>query len=168
MTDDVVGADTVTVDLVVDGRPVHLTVDADLTLLDVLREELGLTEVRAGCRNGDCGTCTAVVDDRCVKTCLMLAARVDGGRVGTLAGLADDDGEPSPVQRAFMEQYAFQCGFCLPGMLLVATDLLDRNPDPSTEVIRDALSGNLCRCTGYTNAVRAVRRAVEIGRQSPR
>lgn len=166
MADDVVGADTVAVDLAVDGRPVHLTVDADLTLLDVLREELGMTEVRAGCRNGDCGTCTAFVDDRCVKTCLLLAARVDGCRVDTLAGLADDD-EPSPVQRAFMEEYAFQCGFCLPGMLLSATDLLARNPDPSTAEIRNALSGNLCRCTGYTNAVRAVKRAVEIG-QPPR
>lgn len=167
MTDDAVGADTVTVGLVVDGRSVHLTVDADLTLLDVLREELGLTEVRAGCRNGDCGTCTAVVDGRCVKTCLLLAARVDGGRVDTLASLADD-GAPSPLQHAFMAEYAFQCGFCLPGMLLSATDLLDRNPDPSTEAIRDALSGNLCRCTGYTNAVRAVQRVVEMSRQPPR
>ncbi|MCV7422132.1 (2Fe-2S)-binding protein [Mycobacterium yunnanensis] len=168
MIDDSVGTDEVTVDLVVDGRPVHVTVDADLTLLDVLREELGLTAVRAGCRNGDCGTCTAMVDDRCVKTCLMLAARVDGGRVDTIAGLADDDGVLSPVQRAFMEQYAFQCGFCLPGMLLASTDLLKRNPDPSTEAVRDALSGNLCRCTGYTNAVRAVKRAVEMIGQPPR
>ena len=166
MTDDVVGTDSVTVDVVVDGRPVHLVVDADLTVLDVLREELGRTEVRAGCRNGDCGTCTAVVDGRCVKTCLQLAARLDGARVDTLASLADDD-EPSPVQQAFMEEYAFQCGFCLPGMLLSATDLLARTPDPSTAEIRNALSGNLCRCTGYTNAVRAVKRAVEIG-QPPR
>lgn len=167
MTDDIVGAESTTITMLVDGRPVHLTVDADLTLLDVLREELGLTEVRAGCRNGDCGTCSAVVDGRCVKTCLLLAARVDGGRVDTIAGLADDD-EPHPVQRAFMEEYAFQCGFCLPGMLLSAADLLDRNPDPSTAAIRDALSGNLCRCTGYTNAVRAVKRAVEMGRRPPR
>lgn len=165
--DDSVGAESVSIDMLVDGRAVHLTVDADLTLLDVLREEIGLTEVRAGCRNGDCGTCTAVVDGRCVKTCLVLAARVDGGRVDTLACLANGD-EPNPVQRAFMEEFAFQCGFCLPGMLLSATDLLDRNPDPCTADIRDALSGNLCRCTGYTNAVRAVKRAVEIGRRPPR
>lgn len=167
MTEDVIGAETVTIDLLVDGRQVHLTVDADLTLLDVLREELGLNEVRAGCRNGDCGTCTAVVDGRCVKTCLLLAARIDGARVDTIASLADDD-EPNPVQRAFMEEYAFQCGFCLPGMLLSATDLLDRDPHPADASIRNALSGNLCRCTGYTNAVRAVKRAIEIGYQPPR
>lgn len=167
MTEDVVGAENVSIDMLIDGSRVHLTVDADLTVLDVLREHLGLTEVRAGCRNGDCGTCTAVVDGRCVKTCLLLAARVDGARVETLTSLGDDE-EPSPLQRAFMEEYAFQCGFCLPGMLLSATDLLDRNPDPSTNAIRDALSGNLCRCTGYTNAVRAVKRAVESSRQPPR
>lgn len=159
-------SDMVDIHVEVDGSPAHLTVDADLTLLDVLREELGRTEVRAGCRNGDCGTCTAVVDGRCVKTCLILAGRADGARVQTIAGLADGD-QPGPVQQAFMEQYGFQCGFCLPGMLLVATDLLDREPHPSVAAIRDALSGNLCRCTGYTNAVRAVQRAAELRDQPP-
>lgn len=167
MSDETTADDTVTVDLHIDGKDVQLTVAADLTLLDVLRENLGRTEVRAGCRNGDCGACTAMVDGRCVKTCLMLAGRVDGASVQTIADLADGD-EPSPVQRAFMEQYAFQCGFCLPGMLLSATDLLDRTPEPSAEQIRDALSGNLCRCTGYANAVRAVGRAAELRRQQPR
>lgn len=160
------GVDTVTIDLHVDGADARLTVAADLTLLDLLREELGRTEVRAGCRNGDCGACTAMVDGRCVKTCLMLAGRVDGARVRTIAGLADGD-EPSAVQRAFMEEFAFQCGFCLPGMLLSATDLLDRDPTPSAAQIRDTLSGNLCRCTGYVNAVRAVERAAELGHQPP-
>ncbi|MCP2624416.1 (2Fe-2S)-binding protein [Mycolicibacterium smegmatis] len=159
-------SDTVDISVEVDGDPAHLTVEADLTLLDVLREELGRTEVRAGCRNGDCGTCTAVVDGRCVKTCLILAARADGARVKTIATLSDGD-RPDAVQRAFMEQYGFQCGFCLPGMLLAATDLLDRDPNPSAAAIRDALSGNLCRCTGYTNAVRTVQRAAELRNQPP-
>ncbi|PJK21746.1 (2Fe-2S)-binding protein [Mycolicibacterium goodii] len=163
---DPVGADRIDISVEVDGCPAHLTVDADLTLLDVLREELGRTEVRAGCRNGDCGTCTAVVDGRCIKTCLMLASRADGARVQTIAGLADGD-EPDALQRAFMEEYGFQCGFCLPGMLLTATDLLGRDPHPSVAAIREALSGNLCRCTGYVNAVRAVQRAAELREQPP-
>lgn len=166
MSDGVVAADTVTVELTVDGTDARLTVAADLTLLDVLREELGSTAVRAGCRNGDCGVCTAMVDGRCVKTCLILAGRADGATVQTIAALADG-AEPSPVQQAFAEEYGFQCGFCLPGMLLSATDLLDRNPDPSAAQIREALSGNLCRCTGYVNAVRAVTRAAELRRLPP-
>ncbi|MET0457383.1 MAG: (2Fe-2S)-binding protein [Mycobacterium sp.] len=161
MSENVASSDSVTIALHVDGRAVRLTVDADMTVLDVLREQLGLTGVRAGCRNGDCGTCTAVVGGQCVKTCLMLAGRVDGARVQTIASLADGD-DPSPVQRAFMEEYGFQCGFCLPGMLLSTTDLLDRNSDPSAEQIRDTLSGNLCRCTGYVNMVRAVQRAAKL------
>jgi carbon-monoxide dehydrogenase small subunit len=167
MRDQPTADDFVAIDLHVDGKDVRLTVAADLTLLDVLREEIGLATVRAGCRNGDCGACTAMVDGRCVKTCLMLGARADGATVQTIADLADGD-EPSPVQRAFMEQYGFQCGFCLPGMLLSATDLLDRNPEPCAAQIREALSGNLCRCTGYANAVRAVERAAELRRRQPR
>ena len=164
MGDDAVTADRVALVFEVDGRAVELVVGADLTVLDVLRDEVGLTTVRAGCRNGDCGTCTAVVDGQCVKTCLMLAGRLDGTTVTTIGDLADGD-QPSAVQRAFMEQYGFQCGFCLPGMLLSATDLLERDRQPSTSAIRDALSGNLCRCTGYVNAVRAVQRAAELRNQ---
>ena len=167
MSEELADIDAITIALHVDGMDERLTVSADLTLLDVLREELGLTEVRVGCRNGDCGACTAIVDGRCVKTCLILAGRADGTRVETIAHLADGD-EPSPIQQAFMEQYGFQCGFCLPGMLLSATDLLDRTPEPSVAQIRDTLSGNLCRCTGYVNVVRAVGRAAELRRQQAR
>jgi carbon-monoxide dehydrogenase small subunit len=145
------------------GRPIGVTVDGDATLVDVLREDLGVTGARIGCRNGDCGVCTALVDDRCVKTCLVLAARADGATVETLEGLGDED-DPTPVQQAFMECYAFQCGFCLPGMVFAATALLDRDPAPDDARIRDALSGNLCRCTGYHNLVRAVHRAAELRR----
>ncbi|RSD10226.1 (2Fe-2S)-binding protein [Amycolatopsis eburnea] len=155
MTDD-----AVTITLEVDGRAETVTVDADTTLVDLLREKFGSTAVRAGCRNGDCGACTAVVDDRCLKTCLVLAGRADGTSVTTIANLGTEE-QPSPVQRAFMAEYAFQCGFCLPGMLLAAEGLLARTKNPSDAEIRDALSGNLCRCTGYVNVVRAVRRAAE-------
>jgi carbon-monoxide dehydrogenase small subunit len=144
--------------LQVDGVAVLVDADPEDTLVDVLREDLGSTAVRAGCRNGDCGTCTAIVDGRCVKTCLMLAGRADGARIDTLSGLGTE-ANPHPVQQAFMDEYAFQCGFCLPGMILSAVTLLDANPSPTGAEIRDALSGNLCRCTGYVNAVRAVRRA---------
>jgi carbon-monoxide dehydrogenase small subunit len=142
----------------VDGVIVQVDPDPEDTLVDVLREELGVTAVRAGCRNGDCGTCTAIVDGRCVKTCLVLAGRADGARVDTLSGLGTE-ADPHPVQEAFMVEYAFQCGFCLPGMILSAVTLLEHDPSPTDAEIRDALSGNLCRCTGYANAIRAVRRA---------
>jgi carbon-monoxide dehydrogenase small subunit len=145
------------------GHAVDVTVDGDATLVDVLRESLGVTGIRIGCRNGDCGVCTAVVDGRCVKTCLVLAARADGAAVETLESVGDEK-DPSPVQQAFMECYAFQCGFCLPGMVFAATALLDREPDPDDAEIRDALSGNLCRCTGYHNFVTGVRRAAELRR----
>lgn len=147
--------------LQVDGVAVQVDADPEDTLVDVLREDLGSTAVRAGCRNGDCGTCTAIVDGRCVKTCLVLAGRADGARIDTLAGLGTE-ADPHPAQEAFMAEYAFQCGFCLPGMILSAVTLLDGNPSPTDAEIRDALSGNLCRCTGYANAVRAVRRAAGL------
>ncbi|MEQ3554391.1 (2Fe-2S)-binding protein [Pseudonocardia nematodicida] len=148
--------------LTVDGITTDTGVDDDETLVDVLRDRLGSTAVRAGCRNGDCGTCTAVVDGTHLKTCLVPAARADGTTVGTLAG--DGSGRwVAPLRRAFMQEYAFQCGFCLPGMILSAAALLDRDPHPDDAAIRDALSGNLCRCTGYVNAVRAVRAVRSVG-----
>ena len=146
------------------GSRVSATIDGDATLVDVLREDLGVTGVRIGCRNGDCGACTALVDGRCVKTCVVLAARADGVAVETLESLGDEE-DPSPVQQAFMECYSFQCGFCLPGMVFAATALLDREPDPDDAQIRDALSGNLCRCTGYHNFIRGVHRAAELRRE---
>ncbi|GAA3543917.1 (2Fe-2S)-binding protein [Amycolatopsis ultiminotia] len=145
------------------GEDVAATVDADATVVDVLRESFGVTGVRAGCRNGDCGTCTALVDGLCVKTCLQLPGRIDGAEVRTLEHLGTED-DPHPVQQAFLECYSFQCGFCLPGMTFAASALLEHIPDPTDEEIRDALSGNLCRCTGYQNFVRGVRRAGQIRR----
>lgn len=141
-----------------DGQEVEAQIEPEATLAEVLREDFGVRSVRIGCANGDCGACTARVDDRLLKTCMVPPHRAQGARVTTLAGLGSER-EPSPVQAAFVEAYAFQCGFCLPGMVLASQDLLDRDPDPDETTIRDALSGNLCRCTGYSNAVRAVRRA---------
>jgi aerobic-type carbon monoxide dehydrogenase small subunit (CoxS/CutS family) len=149
--------------LVLNGEQVSAPVDGDATLVDALRESFDVTGVRIGCRNGDCGTCTALVDDRCVKTCLLLAGRASGSEIRTLEGQGTEE-TPTAVQQAFMECYSFQCGFCLPGMVFSAEALLDRVPDPTDVQIREALSGNLCRCTGYQNFVRGVHRAAEIAR----
>lgn len=149
------------VDLHLNGKPVCATVENTATLVDVLRDEFGAKGVRAGCRNGDCGTCTALVGRDCVKTCLVLAGRASGHDVRTIEGLGTEE-NPSAVQQAFMECYSFQCGFCLPGMILSATALLERVPEPTEAEIRDTLSGNLCRCTGYENFVRGVQRASQI------
>ncbi|MFE0474965.1 (2Fe-2S)-binding protein [Streptomyces sp. NPDC058947] len=143
------------------GEPARAGVDGAETLVDSLRGSCGVAGVRVGCRNGDCGSCTAMVDDECVKTCLMLAGRARGSEIVTLEGLGTLD-RPHPVQIAFMEQYAFQCGFCLPGMVFSTISLLARNPHPDETEIRDALSGNLCRCTGYANIVKAVQRAASM------
>ncbi|MGQ4516423.1 2Fe-2S iron-sulfur cluster-binding protein [Streptomyces sp. DW26H14] len=143
------------------GKPARAKIDDAETLVDSLRRGCGVAGVRVGCRNGDCGSCTAMVDDECVKTCLMLAGRVHGSEVITLEGLGTLD-RPHPVQTAFMEQYAFQCGFCLPGMVFSTLSLLARIPHPDETEIRDALSGNLCRCTGYANIVKAVERAAAM------
>lgn len=142
----------------VDGHTHESEVDPGASLAEVLRDDLGVRSVRIGCANGDCGACTARVEGACLKTCLVLAHRAQGAHVTTMAGMGAPSA-PSVVQEAFVEHFAFQCGFCLPGMLMSAQDLLDRNADPDESEIRDALSGNVCRCTGYTNAVRAVRMA---------
>jgi aerobic-type carbon monoxide dehydrogenase small subunit (CoxS/CutS family) len=149
------------VELHLNGEAVSAVVERSATLVDVLRDDFGVTGVRAGCRNGDCGTCTALVNGDCVKTCLMLAGRASGQEVRTIESLGTAD-NPSPVQQAFMECYSFQCGFCLPGMILSATELLERVPEPTDAEIRDTLSGNLCRCTGYENFIRGVQRASQI------
>ncbi|SPF36513.1 xanthine dehydrogenase, Fe-S binding subunit [Syntrophobacter sp. SbD1] len=145
------------------GDPAELGVRSDETLVQILRERLGLTGTKQGCDLGDCGSCTVLLDGEPVLSCLILAADVEGHTVVTIEGLADGD-ELHPVQRAFHEEGAVQCGFCTPGMVLATTALLDANPNPTETEIRQALSGNLCRCTGYTKIVRAVKRAAEASR----
>ena len=127
-------------------------------LLDVLRQEVGLTGVKEGCGEGECGACSVLLDGELVNSCLIPAAQAEGADIVTIEGLAGGD-ELSPIQQAFLDEGGAQCGICTPGMVLAAKDLLDRNPAPGDEQIREALAGNLCRCTGYVRIVAAVRRA---------
>ena len=136
-------------------------VEPRLLLVHYLRENLGKTGTPVGCDTSNCGACTVLMDGVSVKSCAVLAVQADGADVTTIEGLAS--GELNPVQRAFHEEHALQCGFCTPGMIMAATDLLRDNPRPTEAEIRDGLEGNLCRCTGYENIVRAVKRAAQAG-----
>ena len=131
------------------------------TLADFLREDLGLTGTHLGCEHGICGACTVLLDGSSVRSCLVLAVQATGAEVVTVEGLAGDG--LHPVQQAFWDEHALQCGFCTPGFLITAVELLRENPDPSEQEINQAISGNLCRCTGYVNIVRAIRRAADTG-----
>jgi carbon-monoxide dehydrogenase small subunit len=144
----------------VNGMEHELDVRPTARLIDVLRLQLGLTGVKEGCSEGECGACTVIVDDKAVNSCLVLAGQVRGKKVITVEGLAGDDGLDL-LQRMFVEHGAVQCGFCTPGMLMSAKALLLADPHPTEEAIRLALAGNLCRCTGYTTIVAAVRAASE-------
>jgi carbon-monoxide dehydrogenase small subunit len=143
------------VQLKVNGELKSAECPPETTLLKFLRENLNLTGAKLGCDVGDCGTCTVIVDGESVNSCLMLAARANGHEVTTIEGLATSQ-ELHPIQHAFEELGALQCGFCGPGMIMSAKNLLDKNPEPSVPEIRDALSGNLCRCTGYTKIIEAI------------
>jgi len=145
----------------VDGVSYSDDVEPRLLLVHYLREVLGKTGTPVGCDTSNCGACTVLMDGRSVKSCAVLAVQADGADVTTIEGLAK--GALSPVQRAFHTEHAVQCGYCTPGMIMATTDLLQDNPNPTDEQIREGLEGNLCRCTGYENIVRAVRRAAETG-----
>jgi carbon-monoxide dehydrogenase small subunit len=142
--------------LTVNGKPVSATVDARTLLVDFLRNELGLTGTHVGCDTAQCGACTVHVDGRAIKSCNVLAAQVNGGKVLTIEGLAAADGTLHPMQAAFKECHGLQCGFCTPGMVMSALDLVARHPDADEQKVREELEGNMCRCTGYQNIVRAV------------
>jgi len=146
------------VSLTVNGVAHEAVVEPRKILADLLREDCRLTGTHIGCEHGVCGACTVLVDGRAVRSCLVFAVQVDGSEVTTVEGLAAD-GELTPVQQAFQQEHGLQCGFCTPGFVMSVTAFLRDRPDPSDEEIRDALSGNLCRCTGYQGIVRAVRRA---------
>ena len=141
------------------GKPVRVEAEGSLRALDLLRDRLGLTGTKEGCGRGECGACTILVEGRPVNACLLYAAKLAGRSVLTVEGLAGPDGALHPLQEAFLEEGAVQCGYCTPGMLLSAKALLDRSPHPATAEIEQALSGNLCRCTGYAKIVKAVQRA---------
>ena len=150
----------------VNGSKEYLDVPSNLTLLQMLRDKLALTGTKNGCEAGECGACTVLVDGEPVNSCMMLAVEADGREVTTVAGLArlyGDGDQLSPLQEAFVEHNAVQCGFCTPGVLISAHALLERNPDPTEEEIREALVGNLCRCTGYLRIIEAVQAAAEKG-----
>lgn len=153
--------------LTVNGDSYELRADSRWTLLDVLRNALGLTGSKFGCGYGVCGACTVLLDGKAVNACLVLAVQADGGDVLTVEGLSRLAGDLHPLQRAFIERGAFQCGYCTSGMLMSAHALLTQNPNPSEDEIRRALVGNLCRCTGYVNYVSSVA-AVAAGREHPR
>lgn len=153
----------------VNGATYGKTVPVRLLLSDFLREQLGLTGTHVGCEHGVCGCCTVLLDGEAIRSCLMFAVQADGHELTTVEGMAAEDGALHPLQEAFRQEHALQCGFCTPGFLMTLLPFLERNPDPSREEIRAAISGNLCRCTGYHNIVNAVRRAArhESGEQVP-
>jgi len=153
----------VSVTVEVNGTTYQRDVEPRLLLVHFLRDELGLTGSHVGCDTSNCGACTCHFDGEAVKSCTVLAAQADGRRITTIEGLGSEDAL-HPMQQAFWEQHGLQCGYCTPGMIMAATDLLERNPDPSEEEVREALAGNLCRCTGYHNIVKAVLAAAKAPR----
>ena len=156
------GGSVIDVGFTINGSAQQVTVEARRTLSDVIREDVGLTGTHLGCEHGVCGACTVLVDGEPARSCLMFAGQAEGAEITTIEGLAQPDGSLHPIQQAMMDAHGFQCAFCSPGFLMSAVALLDENPDPTTAEIREELSGNLCRCTGYQSIVAGVERAVEI------
>jgi aerobic carbon-monoxide dehydrogenase small subunit len=150
-----------TIQLTINGEPVETAVSTNQTLVQFLRDDMGLTGTKHGCGLGDCGACTVLMDGKAVNSCLVLAIQADGTDILTIEGLAEN-GKLHPLQQAFVDKGAIQCGFCTPGMILSAKALLDEKPNPSELEIRTAISGNLCRCTGYQKIVQAVDEAAKV------
>jgi aerobic carbon-monoxide dehydrogenase small subunit len=148
---------SVQLSLTVNDKAVSADVDTRMLLVELLRNQLGLTGTHVGCDTGQCGACTVLLDGRAVKACNMLAAQASGAKVLTIEGLAAADGTLHPMQAAFKECHGLQCGFCTPGMVMSAIDLVERHPNADEKTVREELEGNFCRCTGYHNIVRAVR-----------
>jgi carbon-monoxide dehydrogenase small subunit len=147
---------TISVSLTVNGKAISAAIDPRTLLSQLLREHLNLTGTHIGCDTGQCGACTVHLDGRAVKACNMFAAQAEGARVTTIEGVAGADGTMHPMQAAFREHHGLQCGFCTPGMVMNALELVQKHPNPSEETVRAELDGNLCRCTGYHNIVKAV------------
>ncbi|HEX6022868.1 MAG TPA: (2Fe-2S)-binding protein [Solirubrobacter sp.] len=150
------------IQVTVNGVVYAREVPARMTLADFLREELDLTATHLGCEHGVCGACTVHINGRTARSCITLAVQADGTEITTAEGLASN-GQLTAVQQGFWEKHGMQCGFCTPGFLMTVTELLNENPDPSDEEIRDALGANICRCTGYTKIIEAVHEAVRLG-----
>ncbi len=152
----------VKVSFILNGERKDVEVSPEMTLLELLREVLGLTGTKEGCGEGECGACTVLLDGRPVYSCLLLAAQVDGREVETIEGVGTEE-EPHPLQRAFVKKGAVQCGFCTPGMIMTAKALLEENPKATRSEIREAIVGNLCRCTGYWQIIEAIEAARDEG-----
>ena len=148
-----------TIRVTVNGEDYEREVDVRRTLGDFIREDLRLTGLHYGCEHGVCGACTVLLDGVAVKSCMLLAPQAEGAEITTVEGLAPEDGELTPVQKAFSEHHGLQCGYCTPGMLISASYLLSHTPKPSDDEIRHAIQGNICRCTGYVNIVKSIRAA---------
>ena len=146
-----------TITLKLNGESRSLEVEPSDILLEVLRDKLGIKSPKIGCERGDCGVCTVLLDGKSVRSCLILAIEADGHEITTVEGLGKNG--PTPVQKSFLKHNSFQCGFCAPGMVLAATELLGKNPNPDEEEIKEAIAGNLCRCTGYEPIVKAIKAA---------
>ena len=160
---------THTIKLTVNGKAYERSVESRITLADFLRHELGLTGTHLGCEHGVCGACTVLVDGQTARACLMFAVQANGRELATVEGLASPDGKLNPLQQAFQDNHGLQCGFCTPGMLMTLTEFLRDHPEPSETEVREALSGNLCRCTGYAGIVAAALDAAQrLGGASPR
>src|SRR5574340_501798 len=153
-----------TIGFTLNGEAVQVEIEPHLTLLQVLREKIGLTGTKEGCGAGDCGACTVLLDGRTVNSCLFPALEAEGKTVVTIEGLAGGEGSLHPLQQAFIDHGAIQCGFCTPGMVLSAKALLDENPHPTEEEIRKGIAGNLCRCTGYVKIVEAIQAVSKAGK----
>ena len=147
------------------GDPIEVVCKDNMTLLDLLRDKLGLTGTKKGCEQGECGACTVMLDGKPVNSCCTLAVECEGRDVVTVEGIAKN-GQLHPIQKQFIEKWALQCGYCTPGMIMSAEALLRKNPDPTEDEIRLALSGNICRCSGYVQIVRAVKRAAKERREA--
>lgn len=154
--------DTVTVRLTVNATERQMTVPARKLLADALREDLGLTGTHLGCEQGVCGACTVIFDGEAIRSCLVFAAQAEGADITTIEGLAAGPEDLHPVQEAFSQHHGLQCGYCTPGMVLTAKSLLEAVPNPSDQEIREAIAGNICRCTGYVFIVDAIRAAAEM------
>lgn len=149
------------IQLEVNGKKFNLKVNPDELLVDVIRNDIGLTGTKVGCREGECGACSVILNGKVIPSCLVPVMKADGGKILTIEGL-EKEGELHPLQKAFVQKGAIQCGFCTPGMLLSAKNLLDQNANPTLEEIKIAISGVLCRCTGYQKIIEAIRTASEI------
>lgn len=147
------------IQITINEKTYNIEINPNMRLLDLLRDKLGLIGTKEGCGEGECGACTVIMDGKSVNSCMVMAFQANGSKILTIEGL-EKDGELHPLQRAYMEEGSVQCGFCIPGMIMSTKALLDKNPEPSRDEIREGMSGNLCRCTGYNKAIDAAQKAI--------